>query len=303
MRLNRVVSGLVSAGLLAASLVACGGGDSNPTVTVTRVMQVVDDGSSQQCLAQMPDATEAHFASDLAQDPNAAQITQAASNVPQVCMLDAQGNQHYYHKGEGLDDKQFFEYALMFSALSGGHGFNSLLTAGVLSGNVSAFDALILSSLVGVDRRGNVYHPYTIYNGSWTRHSDYNVYVGASMRRVTTVTTVYTGRTKMSYAAFYANPPQAYKPARLTKADPTVGYNYGANGTVTKLGSAQVSQVKGQQLKGTYGYGSKFGPAPTPSNYSASTTRRDSYTVPVNKPSTSFKASTGTTKTTTKPRR
>jgi hypothetical protein len=279
MRPNRVVSGIVGGALLVASLVACGGSFNDP-----------NDGNSQQCFTRLSDTEFGHFQSDLALDPNAVQINQTAGNIQSFCLIDDDGNQRQYARNDGFDD--FLTYALLASALNGGSGTGTLLTAGVLSGTISPFEALAINALVGVDSGGRYYRPYQAYNGSYRYQPDYDhVYVGSSMRRVTVVKTVYVGRSTkgMSYGKFTKAPPKGYAVTRAPKVDTGSGFSIGDNGRPTVLSKPQVSQVTKAQSGGSYGSGNS-GLNPSKKYW--------------DKPSgSSFKKGKDTTKTTTKPRR
>lgn len=93
-----------------------------------------------------------------------------------VCVLEADGSgnyvEHYYAEEDHFND--FLLYALLFR-----HS-NSLMTYGLVTGDLTFGEYLALSALTSVGSDGRAYHPYSRHSdGSWARQktviNNYNV--------------------------------------------------------------------------------------------------------------------------------
>lgn len=113
--------------------------------------------------------------------------TNNADGTQDICVLQPDGkggyNEQYYKRSDHFSDY------LLYSMLLGRS--NTLLTYGVLAGDLDVGQAMALSLLTGVNRSGQMYHPYSNVGGTWERHPSVvsnttvrNVYYGARSKPV-----------------------------------------------------------------------------------------------------------------------
>jgi hypothetical protein len=99
-----------------------------------------------------------------AEHPEAIADSGDAQDVCVIELVDAGYQEAHYSRGDHFAD--YLLYSMLF------RGSRSvLLTYGVVSGDLSLLEYFALTMLVGVDKYGSMYHPYTksTHDGSWSR--------------------------------------------------------------------------------------------------------------------------------------
>lgn len=157
------------------------------------------------CFTQLSQQQEQQIQQYTAQQGGQLTSQTANSNGTQdICVLQPNGNggydQHYYNQQDGLAN--YWMYALMF-----GHS-QSLADYGLITGQLSPLDYIMLTSLSGVNRNGGFYHPYGYSSGRWQRESQPVI-----INHVTVVQ--YGSRPPVSYSkASSVKPPRGYARTR-----------------------------------------------------------------------------------------
>ncbi len=143
------------AALCGGSLAACSTSSGGDNAAQTQQQ----DGT--QCFQQLSPA-DAQKVRDYAASNGDSTQTSTSNDVSDVCVIE--GNEvHYYNQQDHFGD--YLLYSMLFG---NAHAF---ATVGLLDGDISPFEAIMLTSLVGVNDNGSIYHPYGYQAGGWVRQS------------------------------------------------------------------------------------------------------------------------------------
>ncbi|HEU5122275.1 MAG TPA: hypothetical protein VFT59_05525, partial [Candidatus Saccharimonadales bacterium] len=100
-------------------------------------------------------------------------VADQANTVDSVCVMEPEADgtyvEHYYQ------EKDNFPLFLAFALLTKHSG--SVMTYGLLAGQITPAEYVLLSTLVCIRNDGRMYHPYTkLSDGSWVRQRQDLVY-------------------------------------------------------------------------------------------------------------------------------
>lgn len=159
-----------------------------------------------------------------------------------VCVIEPDGNGGYV-QAHYIASDNFAKYLLYALLLQNSR--NALFTYGVISGEISLLDYLTLSLMMGVDKYGSLFQPFTKSgrDGSWSRiKSD----VGARVSAVRYGSTA----PKLQTAATSPAPPagKSYTPQPLPASKGSITQNGGTN-----AGERQRSSTSLRTSSGTAG--------------------------------------------------
>ena len=188
----------------------------------------LDQQDAAECYSELNAADTAKLAEYAAKNGDEVKTYDDAGDTDTICVIDTGGGQHYVHRN---DDANFLYYWMM-ARVMGYRGGNTMLTYGMLSGDLSPLQYMALTSLVGIDSSGRAYSPYTPVGGNqWLRQPTYKNY---------TVTNVYygTSRTPVDFATAQKAPKAGYNTMPMPKASSD------ATGTIGKTGVIKVDTAK-----------------------------------------------------------
>lgn len=131
-------------------------GDGSDTQTVSQ---------DTQCFTQLSPDQKAQLTQYASQ--NGSSVTNTSNNTDgtqNICVLEPNGqggyNERFYNRDSHFGD--YLLYGMLF-----GRSSHALTTYGVVSGDISVLDAIMLNSLMDVNSGGQLYRPYTHSGNSW----------------------------------------------------------------------------------------------------------------------------------------
>jgi hypothetical protein len=221
-RLRRIIVGGAASLALVLSASACGG---DPTVPA-------DPDSQQTCFTEMTPEQKAQINQYVNGNGGEVQTDTAnADGTNDVCVIDTNGNEHYYAQDDHFSDYLLYSMMLRRS--------NALLGYGLITGDLDPAQYLMLSLLTGVNNTGAMYHPYSYTDRGWARTP---TYVNRS------VTNVYYGNssTPVKYTEAKSKAPAKYQWRSYPKADDRVAdveKSQGGQTTVTSVKNMSAKKV------------------------------------------------------------
>lgn len=238
---------------LALGLAACGSSNNSDPYA-----------NPQTCFQQLSVQDKAQMQQYAAQNGDTAQtVNTNADGTQDICVLDNTGQEHYYRQQDHFAD--YLLYSMMFGRS------NTLLTYGLVSGQISPSDYLLLHYLVGVGSSGTVYHPYTCssYNSCRPQRTVVNN---------VHVTKVYYGNSRkpVSYSTARQHPPTGYAPHSMSSTSRATNKSSGAGRSTSSTRPGNSTAGKGSNsgthcLMGNFGIrnfkpsgGGSYKPAPRP---------------------------------------
>jgi|GEM_PF-4343753 len=254
--------GVAFAILTGGLLTACGDSNSNQSAPQPQA-------SSDATCFQTPSAEDKAKLQEYARE-NGDTTQNAGTNADgteSICVLESDGRggyeEHYYNSHDGFAD--YAMYAMLF-----GHS-NALMTYGVISGDLSVADAMMLSLLTNIGDDGRAYHPYTYGNGGWSRQGNNRTYINNY-----NVTKVQYGSRPPTALKDKPTTPPGYGKKTLAPADPKKVQRGGLGnpGATSKVTPPKVDPGKMTPPKTTAKPVPKYTPPPVKKYTPPKTTRR-----------------------------
>lgn len=211
-RRPRVVSGALLA-LTLFGVTACGSSNNNAS----------SDSQDSACMQELSPEQLQQAQNFTAQQTNVSNNSDGSQNI---CVMK-DGNEHYYNQRDGFNN--YAMYALLF-----GHS-RTMMTYGLISGELSPLDYMLLSNMYSVNRSGQPYHPYSHGSNGWSRQPiiDNSVHV----------TNVYYGSSSAPISIAQATKaPKDYSSPTLPRSTDAVAQST-SSGQLTALKNVSASQV------------------------------------------------------------